>query len=96
MAEAKRFVSWLTRPAFLIIQTSRSRTKLIRTWALAATRRTHIGLVSSADPGGIPRRVAIRILDDVRDQPVEGVWIYLSEAEALALLSTLEGRLNDV
>ena len=34
----------------------------------------------------------MRTLDDVRDQPVDRIWLYLTEPEARAFLGTLEDR----
>lgn len=37
----------------------------------------------------------MRIVDDVRDHPVDRIWIYLTETEARALVGTLQDRLNE-
>ena len=35
------------------------------------------------------------MLDDARDQPVERLWLYLTEAEAAELLAALQTRTED-
>jgi hypothetical protein len=37
----------------------------------------------------------VRMIDDVRDSPVNRLWLYLTESEASTLLEALRGRLDD-